>query len=719
MRKIRNLVLGGLQQKIFNLVLFTIIIIMTFYTILAVFQIRRIQGLLEESSDEQQAVITGTANQVMLQTAEETLTHNTDLESYIADTFFGNVAGEIRTLADYALTLYDYRESIPSVPVLPPDPSQEGTYRMQLITAKGVDLEDPEISAEIGLFGNMGSLMSSTLKNMSDLGSCFIAFPDGVMLITDSNPAGKFRDGELIPMPVTERFWYKQALEAGDLCFSELEEDLFTGNIETVCVCPVYDNGQLIGVVGADIFLNGVAEAVNASAENAGFVCIVNQDGKVLFSPEAEGTFAAVRSADSKDLRTLGNEELASFIDLSLREKTDMVTIKVDGKTMCMAGAPIEAVGWCLLTLVEESILQQPAEAMVDNYNAVLNEAERKVEQNVSSSQSAIIFWLLAVMAMAMGAALTLAKKIVSPLNRMTERLKELKQGDSSFTMEDTFKTGDEIQILAETFADLSSRIRSYITHITEITAEKQRIGTELALAQKIQTDMLPNIFPPFPERDDMDIYAYMKPAKEVGGDFYDFFLIDEDHLALVMADVSGKGIPAALFMMMSKILLNTNTMLCSSPKDVLEKVNEQICRNNEEEMFVTVWLSILTLSTGHMVAANAGHEYPILRKPDGKFEIFKDKHSFVIGGMEGTRYREYEMTLEKGGTLFLYTDGVAEAANEDDELFGTGRMLDALNRDPDADAYHVLVNMNNAVKDFVGDAPQFDDLTMLAIRRP
>ena len=719
MRKIRNMVLGGLQQKIFNLVLFTIIIIMTFYTILAVYQIRRIQGLLEESSDEQQASITGTANQIMVQTAEETLTHNTDLESYIADTFFGNVAGEIRTLADYALTIYDYRDSIPGVPVLPPDPSLEGTVQMQLITAEGVDTADPEISAEIGLFGNMQSLMNSTLKNMSDLGSCFIAFPDGVMLIADANPSGKYRDGKLIPMPVTERFWYKQALKAGDLCFSELEEDLFTGNIETVCVCPVYDDGQLIGVVGADIFLNGVAEAVNASAENAGFVCIVNQDGKVLFSPQTEGTFAAVRSADSRDLRTLGNEELSSFINLSLREKTDMVTIEVDGKTMCMAGAPIEAVGWCLLTLVEESVLQQPAEAMVDNYNTILAEAEGKVARNVSSSQFTIIFWLLAVMAMAMGAALALAKKIVSPLNRMTERLKELRQGDSSFIMEDTFKTGDEIQVLAETFADLSSRIRSYITHITEITAEKQRIGTELALAQKIQTDMLPNIFPPFPERDDMDIYAYMKPAKEVGGDFYDFFLIDEDHLALVMADVSGKGIPAALFMMMSKILLNTNTMLSASPKDVLEKVNEQICRNNEEEMFVTVWLGILTLSTGHMVAANAGHEYPILRKPDGKFEIFKDRHSFVIGGMEGTRYCEYEMTLEKGGTLFLYTDGVAEAANEDDELFGTQRMLDALNQDPDADAYHLLDNMNNAVKDFVGDAPQFDDLTMLAIRRP
>ena len=719
MRKIRNLVIGGLQQKIFNLVLFTIIIIMTFYTIMGVYQIRHITGLLEESSEEQQAAITGTANEVMLQTAAETLTHNTDLESYIADSFFISVAGEVRTLGDHALSIYEYRDSILGVPVAWPDPSMDGTAQMQLITDEGVDTNDPATAAEIGLFGNMESLMKATFNNMHDLGSCFIAFPDGVMLITDANPSGKYEDGKLMPMPVTERYWFKTALETGDLCFSQLEKDLFTGRIETVCACPVYSDGQLIAVVGADIFLDGMAEAVNASAENAGFVCILNSDGKVIFSPETEGTFAAVTSEGSRDLRTLGNDALASFIDRSLREKTEMVTIEVDGKRMCMAGAPIASTGWCLLTLVEESILQQPAEALVSNYNGILEAAEAKVAGSVSRSQFAILSSLLAVMVLAMGSALALARKIVSPLNRMTERLRELKQGDSSFTMEDTFKTGDEIQILAETFADLSSRIRSYIAHITEITAEKQRIGTELALAQKIQTDMLPNIFPPFPERDDMDIYAYMKPAKEVGGDFYDFFLIDEDHLALVMADVSGKGIPAALFMMMSKILLNTNTMLSSSPKDILEKVNEQICRNNDEEMFVTVWLSILTLSTGHMVAANAGHEYPILRKPGGEFEIFKDKHGFVIGGFEGTRYREYEMTLEKGGTLFLYTDGVAEATSEDDELFGTDRMLEALNKEPDADAYHILVNMNKAVNDFVGDAPQFDDLTMLAIRRP
>ena len=193
--------------------------------------------------------------------------------------------------------------------------------------------------------------------------------------------------------------------------------------------------------------------------------------------------------------------------------------------------------------------------------------------------------------------------------------------------MEDTYRTEDEIEILAEAFANLSKRTRDYIVQITRITAEKERIGAELELATKIQADMLPNIYPAFPDREEFDIYATMTPAKEVGGDFYDFFLIDDDHLGLVMADVSGKGVPAALFMMMSKILVNNYAMMGESPARVLEQVNNQICKNNDEEMFVTVWFGVLEISTGKVTAANAGHEYPMVKKADGSFELFKDKH--------------------------------------------------------------------------------------------
>jgi sigma-B regulation protein RsbU (phosphoserine phosphatase) len=227
---------------------------------------------------------------------------------------------------------------------------------------------------------------------------------------------------------------------------------------------------------------------------------------------------------------------------------------------------------------------------------------------------------------------------------------------------------------------------------------------------------MLPNIYPAFPERPEFDVYATMTPAKEVGGDFYDFFLIDDTHLGLVMADVSGKGVPAALFMMVSKILVQNYAMTGRGPAEVLQAVNDQICANNREEMFVTVWLGILDTATGLIRAANAGHEYPVVKQPDGIFDLVKDKHGFIIGGMEGMRYKEYELQLAPGAKLFLYTDGVVEATNAEKELFGTQRMLEALNADPDAAPEAVLGNVHQAVNSFVKSADQFDDLTMLCL---
>ena len=240
--------------------------------------------------------------------------------------------------------------------------------------------------------------------------------------------------------------------------------------------------------------------------------------------------------------------------------------------------------------------------------------------------------------------------------------------------------------------------------------------GKELALATRIQADMLPNIYPAFPERKEFDIYATMTPAKEVGGDFYDFFLIDDNHLALVIADVSGKGVPAALFMMVSKILIQNCALAIKSPKDVLEAVNNQICQKNKEEMFVTTWLGILNFETGKMVCANAGHEYPVLKQPNQDFELIRDKHGFVIGGMPGAKYKEYELQLEPDAKLFVYTDGVPEATNSENVLYGTTRMVDALNESKDKTPKEILVDIEKSVKDFVKDAPQFDDLTMLCL---
>ncbi len=268
----------------------------------------------------------------------------------------------------------------------------------------------------------------------------------------------------------------------------------------------------------------------------------------------------------------------------------------------------------------------------------------------------------------------------------------------------------------------LVAGIRVYINKKTQMMELKNReaikqtqLNTELKMANQIQASMLPHEFPPFPDRTEFDVYGSMDPAREVGGDFFDYFLIDEDHLCLVIADVSGKGIPASLYMMISKVIVQSCAMLGRSAADILTKTNEALSSNNQMEMFVTVWVGILEISTGKVTAANAGHEYPALMQ-NGRFELLKDKHGFVIGGMEGLRYKEYELQLRPGDKIFVYTDGVPEATDAENRMFGTDRMLVALNTAPQGTPKEILSRVSSAVESFVNGAEQFDDMTMLCL---
>ncbi|MBR4162898.1 MAG: serine/threonine-protein phosphatase, partial [Solobacterium sp.] len=288
---------------------------------------------------------------------------------------------------------------------------------------------------------------------------------------------------------------------------------------------------------------------------------------------------------------------------------------------------------------------------------------------------------------------------VLKPLKKVQSNIrkyKEEKDSENVIWSLAEVRPPNEIGQLSEDVSEMAMEMDNYMNSIRAITAEKERIGVELSLAKRIQASMMPHVFPPFPDRSEFDIYATMDPAKGVGGDFFDFFLIDEDHLCLVIADVSGKGIPAALFMMVSKIILQSCAMLGRSAAEILTKTNEAICSNNVEQMFITVWLGILEISTGKLTAANAGHEYPILKNPDGTFEVLKDKHGFVIGGMEDIQYKEYEVQLQPGSKLFVYTDGAPEATDCDNCMFGIERMLKTLNDDPDACPEQILKNMQN-----------------------
>ena len=306
-------------------------------------------------------------------------------------------------------------------------------------------------------------------------------------------------------------------------------------------------------------------------------------------------------------------------------------------------------------------------------------------------------------------------RKLSSAAEKLVEEEQSGATTDTSIFSDVSIRTKDEIGVLYQSLKQMEADINVYIRDLINVTSEKERIGAELNIATQIQADMLPRIFPAFPDRPEFDLYASMAPAKEVGGDFYDFFLIDDDHIGLVMADVSGKGVPAALFMVIAKTLIKNRAQLGESPAVILKNVNEQLCEGNEAELFVTVWLAVIELSTGKGMAANAGHEHPVIRRADGKYELVVYRHSPAVATMEGTRFREHAFQLNPGDSLFVYTDGVPEATNANNELFGPDRMLEALNRRPDASPQQLLTGVRQDIDAFVGDAPQFDDITMMS----
>lgn len=306
-------------------------------------------------------------------------------------------------------------------------------------------------------------------------------------------------------------------------------------------------------------------------------------------------------------------------------------------------------------------------------------------------------------------------KYVVKPITKIAkeaERFANNTTRTNTVLNEETSKI-TEIKMLAQSIDKMELETVNYINNLEKVTKENERVGTELKLAKSIQESALTT---EFPDNGEYSIYAKMIPAKEVGGDFYDFNLIDENHLSIAIADVAGKGIPAALFMMVTKALINASALNHKSPSEILTAVNKQICGKNKTNMFITVWLGILDLRTGRLVFSNAGHEYPAIYRKEGSFTIEKNEHGIVVGAYDDYIFKDNEIKLEKGDKIFLYTDGVPEATNEKNEMFGLDKMVDSLNNSYNKDMETIIENVKKDLDIFVGDAVQFDDITMLGL---
>ena len=715
MRKIRNLVIGGIENKVLNLILVTVIILAAAFFSVTAYNSSMLAKLTEQTNQKQLDAITSSTAEMIDQVVDGTMARTTQLGALITDELFDGLGVRVNMLGEYAEKLFSGDVDVRPIPYKAPDPEKEGEVRAQLILADGVKLT-PHLKQRLGIAANMSDMMISLFGASDVTNSCFIALPEGAFLVADDRPQSKYDEsGEMISYDPRTRPWYQQAVEAGELIFTDTEIDAFTGDIGIVCAMPVYRDQKLVAVVGSDLFLTSMQAAIQASDSEGGFQFVVNQNGHVVFSPKTEGILQVEESTEALDLRQSGNEDLSALVSDALQAETQVRHIDLDDGSYYMVGSPMGTVGWALISAYSEQVAAQPITEMQESYEQIQQEAVTTYRSNINRSRNRTLLILLLILLVLLANALVLGKRIVKPLNSITKRIFELNESNLEFKMEDTFRTGDEIQTLAESFADLSHKTVVYMDQVRNVTAEKERIGTELRMANQIQESVLPNIFPAFPDREEFDIYATMDPAKEVGGDFYDFFLIDKDHLGIVIADVSGKGVPAALFMMASKIILQSCAMLGRSPAEILTRTNEAICSNNRMEMFVTVWFGILDLKTGLITGANAGHEYPAVKRGEG-YELFKTKHGMVIGAMENVTYSEYRLQLQPGDRLFLYTDGLPEATDASEEMFGVNRVLDVLNENTQCSVTDTLVRMTEAVSEFVDGAEQFDDLTMLCL---
>ncbi len=353
------------------------------------------------------------------------------------------------------------------------------------------------------------------------------------------------------------------------------------------------------------------------------------------------------------------------------------------------------------------------AEILVEDY-----------EKDVSSFILSTIFVSLTiVVVLVLIAVVVISRRFVKPILSISSEVEKFVSDNTKVSEAlKNIKTGDEIELLAKSVLKMEIDTEKYIENLVDITAEEERIKSELEVATHIQADMLPSIFPPFPNRNEFSLTAIMSPAKEVGGDFYDFFFVDNDHLGLVMADVSGKGVPAALFMVIAKTLIKDRAILSGSEgnystAEVLKYVNRQLCDNNKEGFFVTVWFAILDLATGEGIESNAGHEYPAICRDGGKYKLIKSKHSPAVAIAEGTNFKENGFKLNPGDSLYVYTDGVTEATNSRGALFGEKRLVESLNTDTSTSTAKTLAIVRKDVDKFVDGASQFDDITMLCFK--
>ncbi|SEH33009.1 SpoIIE family protein phosphatase [Selenomonas sp. KH1T6] len=587
-----------------------------------------------------------------------------------------------------------------------------------------------KLSDEVGV----ASGIADTLENMAKTypgceGSILVASESGYMYCTDLLLPGQehvvFTDEFFDTYDPKERPWYKTAVEKGAPTIT----DIYMGSDGFPVidhVAPFYVGQKLGGVASIGLSLRAMYQVImDRSHGGTGINFVLNEKGVVAVSSEESGLLAA--SPDGKDLRQAAEPSLVGKISSMVEGRSGVLPVSIEGEKYYLAYAPIPSVSWSFGTLVKEEEVTAPALTAREKMTLQLEGFNLLMREFFRDNVREMALLLVVILAMLFVGSKAAADWFVRPILALTEGVGEIAKGDLDKKL--AIHTGDEIEELSDTVNYMTSELKEYMANLSRVTADKQRIATELSMAQNIQEGMLPRIFPSTSDNSGFELFATMNAAKEVGGDFYDFYTLDREHLAVTMADVSGKGIGAALFMVIAKTILKNNALAAGRIDEnidwaqVMEMANKQLCENNKKRMFVTVFFGVLDLRTGVFSYVSGGHNPPLIghREAGGMaWEYVQiEKVGLVLGARKKATFSMERLTLKPGDMLYLYTDGVTEAMDQEGNLYGEERLQRMLNQvgASAASVEEILAAIRADIDVHANGAEQSDDITMLGLR--
>lgn len=719
-------------QKLNRLLLKMVTIAVAVSGTISVYSLYSMKHIAMENSTELGQTAAGDSETALEKMAVENLLGTAVEKAAYIEEKFAAVEAYVLGIAAQAQTIYDDPERFPDRRVaLPARDSSllaaQLLWSEKLAEERTGDGVTPPLTEEILKLGNIQDMLVQYNANNDMVSSTYVATESGWMIQADYIAYSKYNTTEAGAdreqpdyYEAAERQWYMRAKESesGQIIYTDVIKDIHEGGDCIVCASPIYHDGEIVAVAGVGSYLDTVNNAVlNVDIGETGYAFLVNEKGQVMVSGSARGETAAY-AEQAVDLRESGNRALAAAVTDMVEGKSGFTELSLDGKEVYLAYAPLDNLGWSFVTVIDVEEVVAPAKA---SQQLILSQTGDMAVRQDTAIHRVIVFFIAVLAVIILSGCIfgtLFARKLTEPIRTLTEEVAKLDGGNLDYRIR--LRTGDEIEDLGHAFNGMTEQLQNYMENLASITAEKERIRTEIQVASHLQADMLPEAEGAFDDRDEFDLAASMTPAKGVGGDFYDFFLLDENRLALVMADVSGKGVPAALFMVVSRTLIRSRLMTVKNEGDELaymaEEINRSLCDNNKNGMFVTAWIGVLDITTGEVAYINAGHCRPLLRRKNGSCEYDDMLGGLVFAGMEDATYRQGSLRLRQGDTLLLYTDGVTEATSKQQQLYGEERLLRTIADTGSVTPEELLQELWKDVDEFQKDAAQFDDITMLAV---